>query len=86
MDLFVIGTKELLPVHLQQIVDLPHEKEKWMEGNCTCPAFFKQYLCRHIIGMSIRLKYAKPPPAAKTVPIGEKRKRGRNGNMIWMRL
>ena len=27
--------------------------------------------------MGIRLKHCKPPAAAKTVPIGEKRKRGR---------
>jgi hypothetical protein len=27
--------------------------------------------------MAIRLKHCKPLPAAKTVPIGEKRKRGR---------
>ena len=34
-------------------------------------------MCKHIIGLAIRLKSAKPPPAAKDVPIGEKRKRGR---------
>jgi hypothetical protein len=27
--------------------------------------------------MALRLKLCKPPPAAKDVPIGEKRKRGR---------
>ena len=43
----------------------------------VCPAFFKNYICKHAVGMAIRLKYCKPPPAAaKTVPIGEKRKRG----------
>ncbi|CAF1186126.1 unnamed protein product [Rotaria sordida] len=31
----------------------------------------------HIVGIAIRLKCCKPPPAAKTVPIGQKRKRGR---------
>jgi len=43
----------------------------------VCPAFFKNYICKHAVGMAIRLKYCKPPAAAKTVPIGEKRKRGR---------
>lgn len=49
----------------------------WKKSKCNCPAFFKNYICKHIVGMAIRLKYCKPPPAAKTVPLGEKRKRGR---------
>jgi hypothetical protein len=35
------------------------------------------YICKHVIGMSIRLKYCKPPPEAKNVEVGTKRKRGR---------
>ncbi|CAF2081129.1 unnamed protein product [Rotaria magnacalcarata] len=49
----------------------------WKKSKCNCPIFFKNYICKHVVGMAIRLKYCKPPPAAKTVPIGEKRKRGR---------
>ena len=45
--------------------------------NVTAPAFLKNYICKHVVGMGIRLKQCKPPAAAKTVPIGEKRKRGR---------
>ncbi len=62
------------------IVSLPNDEDmtvKWKEGTCTCPCFLKKYICKHVIGISIRLKYIKPPPAAKQVPIGEKRKRGR---------
>ncbi|CAF1497238.1 unnamed protein product [Rotaria sp. Silwood1] len=51
--------------------------EAWKKSKCNCPAVFKHYICKHIVGMAIRLKYCKPPSAAKTVPIGEKRKRGR---------
>jgi hypothetical protein len=39
--------------------------------------FFKQLCCKHIVGIAIRLKHALPPPEAKNIPIGEKRKRGR---------
>ncbi len=49
----------------------------WKTSKCNCPAFLKNYICKHVVGMSIRLKYCKPLAAAKTVPIGEKRKRGR---------
>lgn len=49
----------------------------WKTSKCNCPAFFKNYICKHVVGMAIRLKYYKSPAAAKTVPIGEKRKRGR---------
>jgi hypothetical protein len=34
-------------------------------------------MCKHVVGMAIRLNYCKPPPAAKNVPIGERRRRGR---------
>jgi hypothetical protein len=53
------------------------KNEEWRKAKCSCPAFLKNYICKHIVGMAIRLKHCKPPPAAKTVPIGEKRKRGR---------
>jgi len=38
---------------------------------------FKEYICKHIIGMAIRLKFCKPPSAARDTPLGEKRKRER---------
>ena len=37
----------------------------------------KKYICKHIIGLSIRLKYVRPPETAKQVLIGQKHKRGR---------
>jgi len=58
-------------------VSLPNEPEEWRKGICTCPSFLKNYICKHVIGMAIRLKYCKPPPEAKNVEIGVKRKRGR---------
>ena len=58
------------------LVDMP-ETEPWHQGQCTCPYFLKNYICKHLIGIAIRLKMVKPPPAAKDVPINEKRKRGR---------
>jgi hypothetical protein len=59
------------------IIDMPKLSNNWQDGVCTCPYFMKHFLCKHLIGLAIRLKYAKPPPAAKDIPIGEKRKRGR---------
>lgn len=39
----------------------------WKMSTCTCPAFLKNYICKHIVGMAIRLKLWKPPPSAKAV-------------------
>jgi hypothetical protein len=39
--------------------------------------FFKNMICKHIIGIAIRLKYVKPPPEARNISIQGKRKRGR---------
>ncbi|CAF2103112.1 unnamed protein product [Rotaria magnacalcarata] len=36
-----------------------------------------KFMCKHVVGMAIRLNHCKPPPAAKNVKIGEKRRRGR---------
>ena len=58
-------------------VTLPVDKLKWLDGVCNCPAFFKKFMCKHVVGMAVRLNYCKPPPAAKNIPIGEKRRRGR---------
>jgi hypothetical protein len=52
-------------------------KEEWAQVKCTCPTFFKMYMCKHVIGLSIRLKYTVPPVEAKNIPLGQKRKRGR---------
>jgi uncharacterized Zn finger protein len=31
---------------------------KWKADTCTCPYFLKKYMCKHIIGLAIRLKAA----------------------------
>jgi hypothetical protein len=56
---------------------LPIDETKWIDGQCNCPAFFKKFMCKHIVGLAIRLNYCRPPPAAKNVTIGENRRRGR---------
>ncbi|CAH2085242.1 unnamed protein product [Euphydryas editha] len=58
-------------------VELPINKDQWKTGECNCPQFFKDYICKHVIGLAIRLKYVTPPAEAKNIPIGIKRKRGR---------
>ena len=58
-------------------VILPTDGTKWLDSQCNCPGFFKKFICKHIVGLAIRLNYCKPPPAAKNVKIGEKRRRGR---------
>ncbi|CAF3306315.1 unnamed protein product [Rotaria sp. Silwood2] len=58
-------------------VTLPMDEAKWLDGQCNCPEFFKKFMCKHIVGLAIRLNYCKPPPAAKNIKIEEKRRRGR---------
>jgi len=53
------------------------DQSKWLDGICNGLTFFKRFMCKHVVGMAIRLNYFKPPPAAKNVPIGEKRRCGR---------
>ncbi|CAF1526676.1 unnamed protein product [Didymodactylos carnosus] len=58
-------------------VTLPVDKLRWLNGLCDCPVFFKKFMCKHVVGMAIRLNYCRPPPAAKDIPPDEKRRRGR---------
>ena len=44
---------------------------------CSCPYGMKKYFCKHAIGLSIKLKNFQIPDNAKSVPLAEKRKRGR---------
>lgn len=55
----------------------PPKRENWLKSECQCSDYYKLYMCHHIIGIAIRLKCVIPPAEAKSVPIGEKRKRGR---------
>ena len=44
--------------------------------SCNCPANMTANICKHSLGMEIRLGISEPPAEAKTVPLGMKRKRG----------
>ncbi len=53
------------------------ESNDWESATCTCPVFLKEYICKHSVGLPVRLKLLTVPDTAKTIPIGQKRKRGR---------
>lgn len=59
------------------VVLLPKDKNAWLNGSCSCPFFFLNYKCKHIVGLAIRNQSAEAPIEAKLVPIGQKRRRGR---------
>ena len=63
------------------VITLPRVNEngvrEWRSGICTCPAFLKDYICKHLVGLALRLKYERAPEAAKNVPLGKKRAPGR---------
>lgn len=53
------------------------DADEWMNGSCSCPSYMKQFVCKHIVGLAIRLKFVTPPIEAKALPLDQKRKRGR---------
>lgn len=57
--------------------NFPVTKENWLAGECDCAKYFKVYVCEHLVGIALRLKVVSAPVEAKTLPIGQKRKRGR---------
>lgn len=58
-------------------VQLPQDDFDWLNGTCNCPDYLRNYVCKHLAGLAIRLKLVEPPTEARNVPIGEKRRRGR---------
>jgi hypothetical protein len=54
-------------------ITLAKDRSIWLDGICNCPAFFKKFMCKHVVGIAIRLNYCTPPPVAKDVKIGEKK-------------
>ena len=60
-------------------ISIPVDSSDWPNAKCTCPAYLKNYVCKHNTGVSVLKKYASKaiPFAAKTLPLGQKRGRGR---------
>ena len=50
--------------------------EDWQNGKCFCPHFFKNYSCKHSVGIAICLKLHNPPPEAKNIQMHQKRNPG----------
>ena len=53
------------------------DEADWRLGQCSCPHFAKNYMCKHVIALSAQLGLHTFSVQAKSVPVGEKRKRGR---------
>ena len=52
-------------------------RDDFRKSTCTCPSYFKHYICKHIIGIAAIEKLIKIPCQAKSLPIGAKPKPGR---------
>ena len=63
--------------HQNSIWMVTFNTTNWKTSSCTCPTFFKTYLCKHIVGVALMSKLFAVPPEAKAIPLGQKRKRGR---------
>ena len=50
---------------------------EWWNGSCTCPVYYKRYVCKHLAGIAILQKLLLPSYAAKNQPLGVKRGPGR---------
>ena len=44
---------------------------------CSCPSGSRKYLCKHSVGLATKFKHREIPDSAKSVPLNEKRSRGK---------
>lgn len=56
-------------------VNIPDEN--WKKGTCTCPHYLKHYMCKHLLGISIKNELVAAPLEASQIPIGKRRGPGR---------
>ena len=52
-------------------------RNNYLESVCSCPAYLKNYFCKHIIGVDKLEKLVTIPNDAKSLPIGQKASAGR---------
>lgn len=57
--------------------EYPVTINNWTNGFCDCTDGFKKFICGHMVGIALRLKVLTAPVEAKSIPLGQKRKRGR---------
>ena len=53
------------------------ESDSWETADCSCPVFQKEYVCKHTVGIGIRLGSVTVPREILSAPLGQKRGPGR---------
>ena len=64
-----------MPVNRQNKIS--SEEDFLCLSMCSCPSGSKKYFCKHSVGLAIKFKHGKIPYSAKSVPLNEKRFRGK---------
>lgn len=68
----------------QQFYIVHFSSSAWKtESSCTCAAFFKKHMCKHVIAIGIRMNVIEPPASANPVRLAAtKKKPGRPKNAV----
>lgn len=51
-----------------------------MKSTCTCPVFFKQFICKHIVAIALKLEIIECPVSSNPLLIAPRKKPGRPKN------
>lgn len=60
-------------------VTIPKDFEKWQQSTCTCPAYFQDYVCKHIVFVAYRIGVFADDDdeMVQARPLAPKKRRGR---------
>jgi len=76
-DEFKVDEFKIWQIEMPHKPDLDDDFNKtWKDSTCSCPYFYKDFICKHIIGIAIRLKLCSPLAYVKDVVCERKKKRG----------
>lgn len=66
--------------HIFWIVKFSNDVEWDSKSSCTCPIFFKQHICKHIVAIAMHRKIMDCPQSANPILIAPRKKPGRTKN------
>lgn len=62
---------------IQSIKVITINQDEWTHSICNCAVWMKDYICKHVIGISAILNLCQFPDIDYDIPISNNRKRGR---------
>lgn len=76
-DKFEEFDKFIEAANSMRVITFPGGVVDWKNAKCTCSEYIKEFMCKHIIAVAVRVKVLKPDTDPDDEPLKPNRKKGR---------